>query len=298
MVLSRACRRTYRGAAAVLLATSVVAALASQPVGGQDKYDVQVQWGNDFQSLSAEFRGHKLEYPADMLTGEFPPPGAEPVIVLKKEWPVVALRAKWTMSAQDWPQKYRPNASDLILMFACDAQLYEYVFPGVVRSSRFTSPSEFIQEAQDPLNHGLAKALRGQEVKYAFTASAGFGAKDYQMTTRIRIGVSSDGKTVFYCDSPQYISDYLKVRDYFFACHDAGDILRFEGVLVCVCTPTWFKDTTMDRTAKSGEYFVTRMTQILKKAPTEKGIEDYLALVKDGYASLDDYLKRHGIKPK
>jgi hypothetical protein len=280
------------------MAGVLVAVLASSPAPGQEGDNGQIQWGNDYQSLTALFWGHKLEYPADMLTAEFPPPGAAPAMLSKKVWPVVALRAKWTISAQDWPRKYRPCATDLILMFACDAQLYEYVFPGVVRSSRFTSPSEFVRMAQDPLNHNLAQALRGQEVRYAFTATAGFGAKDYQMTTKIRIGVSSDGKTVFYCDSPQYISDYLKVRDYFFACHDAGDALRLEGVMVCVCTPTWFKDTTMDRTAKSGEYFATRMYQILQKAPTEKTIEDYLALVKDGYASLDDYLKRHGIKPK
>ena len=280
------------------MAAFVVAGWVSAPASGQDDNDVRVQWGNDFQTLNVEFRGHKLEYPADMLTAEFPPPGAPPAILLKKEWAVVALRAKWTVSAQDWPQKYRRAATDLILMFACDAQLYEYVFPGVVRSSRFTSPSEFVQMAQNPAKYELAKSLRGQEVKYAFTASAGFGAKDYQMTTKIRIGVSPDGKTVFYCDSPQYISDYLKVRDYFFACHDAGDVLRFEGVMICVCTPTWFKDTTMDRTGKSAQYFVDRMYQILKKAPTESGIEDYLGLVKDGYASLDDYLKRHGVKPK
>jgi hypothetical protein len=271
---------------------------AAPPAAAEDDYQVRVQWSEDYRRLSAEFKGHKLEYPADMLGDEFPPAGAEPNMRVWKEWPVVALRAKWTSSLQDWPEKYRPIARDLILMFSCDAQLYEYVFPGVVRSSRFTSPPEFVQAAEAPLQGNLAELLRGKEVKYAFTAKAGFGAGDYQMTTRIRIGVSADGKTVFYHDSPQYISDYLKTRDYFFGCSGSGDALRFEGVMICVCTPTLFKGTTMDRVANSGEYFVTRMYDLLKKGPTEKGIDDYLALVKDGYQSLDDYLKRHNFKAK
>jgi hypothetical protein len=271
---------------------------AARPVAAEEDLQVRVQWGEDYRTLSAEFKGHKIAYAADMLADEFPPVGAEPNMRVWKEWPVVALRAKWASSLQGWPEKYKPIASDLILMLSCDAQLYEYIFPSVVRSSRFTSPPEFVQAAQDPLQANLAELLRGKEVKYAFTAKAGFGAGDYQMTTRIRIGVSADKNTVFYHDSPQYISEYLKTRDYFFACTGAGDALRFEGVMICVCTPTLFKDTTMDRVAKSGEYFVTRMYELLKKAPTEKGIDDYLALVKDGYQSLDDYLKRHNFKAK
>ena len=293
----RGCPGLGWNAAVAFWAAFVLAGPASPPAAAQDN-DVHVQWSGDFQTLNAVFKGHRLEYPADMLKDDFPPAGAEPDMFLKKEWPIVAMRAKWTTSLRDWPAKYQPNASDLVLMFACDAQLYEYIFPGVLRSSRLISPPEFVQEAQAPLESNLTDALRGKEVKYSFTAKAGFGASDYQMTTKIRLGASADGKTIFYCDSPQYISDYLKTRDYFFACSNTGDVLRFEGVMLCVCTPAWFKDTTMDRVGKSGEYFVKRMYELLKKAPSEKSIDDYLLLVKSGYQSLDDFLKRHGLDPK
>jgi len=268
------------------------------PVAAQDMDGVRVQWGPDYEWLRFTFLRQDFEYARDLRKADFPPAGVPPQITVYKKWPVVALDAKWTASVEGWPAKYRSDAVDLMLMYACDAQMYEYLFPDVIRNSRFTFPPEYVKEAADP-DFQLAKVLRGREVGYQITAKAGFGATDYTIKTKIRIGLSGDEKTVFFHDSPEYISEYLKTRQYFFAGHDAGDCVRLEAKIYCECAPRYLlQGEAMRRVEQTSRYFVQRIYAHLDNAPTLQEIEDYLNLIKSGYQNFDDFIKKYHLDDK
>lgn len=255
-------------------------------------------WGPDHRSLCFDFLGRRTCYPDEVLRAAFPRPGAEPEFSFTQEWPLVSMIARWSVSTNGWPEKYRPDALDLVVMYACDAGLYEYVFPQSIRASSFTYPPDFLREAADS-RYDLAEALRGKEVAYEVTARGGFGASDYMIKTSLRIGVSADGKTAFYHDHPSYISDYLTSRDFFFAGRDAGDRLVFEVRMLCECAPAhFFKGETMRRIAENGRYFVRRLHEDLKDPPTAGDIETYFRFVKAGKQSYGSYLKDRGLPLK
>lgn len=267
------------------------------PTAPDDKYGCQAKWSKDFEKLEFRFRGKRFELPKDLMSGSFPPAGVAPKIDVSREWPNVDLQARWTMSVKDWPEKYRAHAIDLALMFACDAALYEGIYPDVLHSSRFVYPPEFLKEAEDP-NFRLAESLRGKEVKYQINASAGFAAADYDIKSTIRIGFCEEAKAAFYHDRADKISEHLRAREYFFALRDGGDSIYCEAKLLCVCTPRrTFQGETMRRVGNSSEYFVKRIHEVFQHTPTEKGIDGYLALVKNGHATLDQFYKVHGWRP-
>ena len=280
------------GAAALLLALFAGYALLCS--GDEPALNLNVKWSPDYRALSFNFLGQECEYPRDVLKGSYPPVNAPPDVRVEGNWPVVAMRARWTAPIVGWPQKYRTEAIDLTLMFVCDAQFYEYLYPDIIRSSKFLFPPEYYKEAADPLRHNLAEALRGKVVGYQITAKAGFPATDYEIKTKIRLGLSEDQKTVFYHDSPDYISAYLRQRHYFLAGCDAGDCLRFDARIVCVCTPAWLlKNETLRRVENSCRYFIQRIYEALKDPPTEQEIEKYLALIKKEYQDVNVVLQKH-----
>jgi hypothetical protein len=280
-------------AAALLAATCAFTCHA-----GGETQALDATWGADFRSLCYALMGGRICYPEEMLRAAFPAPGAQPEFRFEAEWPSVSMIARWSVATKGWPEKYRPDAIDLVMMYACDAQLYEYIFPDSISASSFTYPPGFLKEAADS-RYDLAGALRGKEVEYEVTAKGGFGAADYVIRTKIRIGVSPDGKTVFYHDHPSYISDHLKTRDFFFAGRDAGDRLVFEVRMRCECAPAlFFRGETIRRVEENGRYFVRRLHEDLNEPPTREDIETYFRLVKEGKHSYQAYLENRGLAPK
>ena len=278
---------TYRSYSAyggvVYLALLIVLASGLIPVKaaeGMDN-DPNITWDEKYHAVSFVWLGQKGAYPEDMAKGEFPESGKEPKIEIKKEWPVVVIRARWTISTKDWPAKYRSQALDLILMYACDAELYHIIFPETIKTSHFIYPPEYLKEAKDPHAHDLAGVLRGKEVAYEITAKTGTHLPDYTIKSKMRLGVSKDKKTVFYCDRPEYISKYLTQRLMFFAVRDAGDSLQFEVRAIFLCKPRrLFKGTTLDNIEKDTHYMIEQFYAKLEHASTEKQIEAFLDRIK------------------
>jgi len=265
----------------LFLPALLIFASASSALAG-DTEGLQVRWKADYTALDFFYLGKRYSYPVDIAREKFPPRGRPPVTQFKEEWPVISMRARWTISTAGWPEKYRSDAVDLILMFATSAQLYENIYPDLIRSSRYTYPPEFLKEAADN-RYDLGGTLRGQEVDYEVTARGGFGASDYTIKTKIRIGLSADAKTVFYYDEPDYISDYLLSREFLFAGRDEGDEMHFEVIMFCVCKPRkTFKSEALRRVKNTGQYFVDRLYEKLDSPPTEEGIERYFELIKTG----------------
>lgn len=269
------------------------------PCGAEtEEAPLHVQWGADYRSLCFGAEKERICYPEEMARTAFPAPGAPPEFQFRQEWPFVSMIARWSVATKGWPEKYRPDAIDLVMMYACDAQLYEYIFPDSISSSSFTYPPGFLREAADS-RYDLAEAMRGKEVAYEVTAKGGFGAADYVIRTKIRIGVSPDGTTIFYHDHPSYISDHLKARDFFFAGRDAGDRLVFEVRMRVECVPAFFfRGETMRRVEENGRYFVQRLHEDLSEPPTAEDIGTYFRLVKEGRQSYEAYLRNRGIAPK
>jgi len=242
---------------------------------------LNVKWNSDSTSLDFSLSGKKVSYPQDMKEGKFPSAKAPPEFKFEKKWPVVTMNAKWSISTKNWPSKYKPYALNLILMLACDAEAYEHVFPNTVSASGFTSPPEFAKEAEDPLHYNLAELARGKQLNYEITAKAGLGARDYKIITKIFVGLSEDGKMVFYHDKPEHISRHLKVREFIFAAHDTGDVINFEANLFCVCAPSkLLRGEKMKRVENDGKYFVQQMYDTLSKKHTVESINLYLEKVK------------------
>lgn len=262
-----------------------------------EEMESKVTWGPNCETLTVTYHKGEYKYPEGMLKDPFPQPGEKPVFEFDKKWPFVLMRARWSEPATGWPAKYRSNALDIILMFACDAQIYEHVYPNVIRTSQFTFPPEYLEETKNVDQHNLAKAMCGKEIAYEITAKGGFGAGDFKIKTKIHIGLSNDEKAVFYHDCPEYISDYLKSRDFFFAVRDAGDRLEFETLMICISTPQgFFRDVALDRIKDDGEYFVDRLYDCLHGEPTEEDIEEYLDFVKKRRHDLAALSEQHEIE--
>jgi hypothetical protein len=267
---------------AVLVGLAAVMIFAG-PASAQDKPRLNVKWGPDYRTLACELLGKKVEFPEAVVKGEFPAPGSPPRFETSQDWPRVAVRAKWSAPTDGWPETYRPHALDLILMHACDAQLYENIYPDFIRSAKFKSPPQYLKEAQAPEEYRLAESMHGQLVQYEAVGKAGFGAKDYQVKTKIRIGLSEDGKSVFYHDRPYYVSDHYRSRDFVFAAHDAGDRIHVEVMLVCIFKPrSLFKDEAMKRVEKTARYMVQRLYEDFDDAPKAEEIEAYFEQIKKG----------------
>ncbi len=265
---------------------------------GEDASGGRAEWGPNYEWLRFEFLKRPCEYARDMIAEQFPPPDTPPEIKVYRQWPIVAVHARWAVSVKGWPEKYREDAVDLMLMYACDAQMYEYIFPDVIRSSRFTFPPDFLKQAQDP-GYRLAKSLRGKEAEYEITAKAGLGASDYKIKTKIRIGLTEDEKTVFFHDCPEYISDHLKTRQYFFAGHDAGDRVHLDARIYCECAPRrLFQDEATRRVEGTSRYLIERIHSRLDNAPTQEEIEDYLQMVQKGYQDVDAFIKKYHVEAK
>lgn len=265
---------------------------------GAGPLPAEVAWGADFQTLCFKGGSGQICYPEEMFRGEFPPPGSPPEYHFASEWPYVSMLARWSVSTKGWPEKYRPDAIDLAMMYACDAQIYAYIFPDSILASGFTRPPGFLKEAENS-RYDLAGALRGKEAEYEVTARGGFGAADYTIRTTMRIGVSADGKTVFYHDRSSRISAHLKERDFLYAGRDAGDRLVFEARMQCECAPAiFFKGETMRRVEANGCYFVKRLHEDLGKTPTREQIENYFAAVRAGRPTYEAYIRNRGCPPK
>lgn len=263
----------------------------------EEEKKYKITWGPNYETLTITYPGGEYQYPGSMLREPFPAPGEKPVFKFEKKWPLVLMHAKWSEPATGWPVKYRPHALDFILMFACDAQLYTHVYPDVIRTSKFTFPPEYLEETKEITHNNLIEMMRGKEVGYEVVADGGFGAGDFTIKTKIRIGLSQDGKTVFYHDCPEYISDYLKSRDFFFAAHDAGNCIEFEAIMACTSTPRgFFRDAALDRMEEDGEYFVNRLYDCFHGEPTEAEIDKYIAFVKEQRHNFAALSKQHKIE--
>ena len=264
----------------VLTFCVLIGFIAIQVAGGTNN-ETKITWDKKYQGVSFDWLGQKRRYPDDIIRGKFPAPGKKPQIEIKKEWPIVTISARWTTSTKDWPAKYRSQALSLILIYASDAELYHAIFPETIKVSHFTYPPQYLKEAQDSNAQSLADVLRGKEVAYEITAKAGTVLPDYTIKSKIRLGVSKDKKTVFYCDQAEYISKYLTQRLIFFTVRDAGESLQFEVRAICLCKPRWlFKGTTLDHVEKDMRYMIENFYAKLGHSPTEKQIESFLKLVK------------------
>lgn len=271
-------RRT--NATACTLSALLVAAIAAAPAVAAEPTGLDVQWNDDYTSLSFNYLGEPGSFAESIKSGSYPSPGSPPDIQFYKSFPVVAIRAKWTASTAGWPKEYRGDALDYVIMRSADADFYHEIYPKIIADSKITVPPEFVKEANAHRDFSLVEALRGKDMKYQITAMGGFGAKDYQIDTTITLGLSSDNKTAFFTDTPSYISDYLKTREYVFAAHDAGDHIRFDILVFCLCKPTWLKGETMKRVESSSRYLIDRMYKLLSDAPTQKEIDQMNELMK------------------
>lgn len=282
-----------KGLAVLPVAWLLLSALL-RPTLAEDPQPIKVKWAADWREIEFTFQDETCRWPEDVVNATFPPPGAEPEFKIEKKWPVVALRTRWTIPLGRLPSKYRSQIRDLILMYACDAKMYQHNYPQVIRSSAYRCPKEFIAEAKDPFGYDLAEALRGKLVAYTITANAGFGAPDYTIETAMRIGVSRDGKTVFYHDTPDTITAHLKSRDYLAAFHISNDNLYCEGRMLCICTRRFFfRGEQMRRVASSGQYFSSQLYHDFLETRDEQQIADYLDLVKNDYAKVGELAQKH-----
>lgn len=257
---------------ALVLVSTV--ALAADPYA----YQPTVTWATNYHSLSFNLFGQKGTYPDDLLTNAFPAPGAPLEIIVSNVWPVAVIRARWSMSMADWPHAYRSNVLDLLLLYACNVEMYDQMFAQTVAASEYTSPPEFLAEAADPLTNSLIDRMCGHEVRYKIVARAGFGATDYVVETKMRVGLSKDRSTVFIHNDPEFIGAHLNDRQILCAARDAGDVILLEMRLICVCAPRkLLKDEMMRRITNNMTYFAHRLYQDLGQAPSTATIEKFLA---------------------
>jgi hypothetical protein len=276
-----AARQTVAALGVVLVMWLTASARAAEP-------DLNLAWRDGYKGLTFDFQGQRRTYPDDLNPAQFPAPGKALDVAVTAEWPVVTLHARWSAAVDGWPAAYRAQALDLILMWACDAELYAYVYADTIKESKFTYPPEYLREAAAPLKTGLAAALRGQRVAYEITGKGGFGAADYTIRTEIHVGLSADERTVFYHDNPKSISEHLSRRDYVFMAHDAGDRLLFEIHAVCICAPRrLFRGEALRRVQSDGESLIRTMHERLRAAPTEKEIQAYLESVRERTRTFD-----------
>jgi len=225
---------------------------------GAKKQDVI--WNSDYTSVDFTLDTLKGHYPEDMKNDIFPSAGTPPAFIVKKEWPNVTINAKWTVDIKNWTDDEKSNALDSILIRACNPSVYKRDYPETIQSTVFTPPPEYKKEEKDPVDYNLAKALRGKQLSYEVTANAGFGASNYKIKTKIYIGLSRDGKTLFYNDKPEYISNHLTVRNFLFAAHLEGDKIFFEVNIFCVCELSkLLRGTKMGRVESDSKYYIQQM---------------------------------------
>ena len=269
------------------------ATAATQPAGpaepGQGYQEGNVYWGPDYYSLRYRAYGLDFTYPEWMTDKPFGQPGEAPEIVFVKEWPIVTMRARWTVSTDEWPAKYRDDALNLIIMRAADATLYEHLYPRTVKESRFTTPPPFRKLAEGDDSIPLVDRIRGTSVEYEVLCKAGFGASDYTMNASIKAGAGEDGKTLFYYDRPDYISEHFRALEIIFAVRDEGDTARFEVWMVSEYAPRrTFRGETMKRTEEQGRYYVERLFERFSNPPTERQIDDYVRQLKEKHRPTGD----------
>ncbi|MHC4562766.1 MAG: hypothetical protein ACYS8X_08360 [Planctomycetota bacterium] len=265
------------------MAFLLTVAVACQSAAGQDVQDLNVQWAEGHRALQFVFRGNALEYPHGVTTGEFPAADQPPEVDIESGWPLTTYHARWTVSTKDWPAEHRANALDLILLRACDADVFDEIYPEAVSSSHVTSRPELVKGLPPSGACRLAEAMRGGQVGYELVAPGGFGAKDAVITTTITVGFSEDGKTLMYYDDPVSITENLLDRGILFAAHDAGDHIRFEIRGHYISAPRrLFRDEALSRTKKTMAYLIQQMYEYFSAAPTDDEIASYLKLVAAG----------------
>ena len=226
-----------------------------------------VKWDPDFTSLEFSFANGALKgrYPDDMTKNTFPPINEPPEIKVEKKWPDVTMNAKWTIDISKLSSEKKDNVLDSILISSCNPNYYKENFPKTIVSTEFILPPEYKKELQD-FNYNLAEALRGKTLNYNVVMNAGFGASDYTIKTRIYIGASKDGKTVFYYDRPKEISAHLEVREFILAAHRDGNKIFIEINIFCRCEPSQFiRGTKMNRVENDSRYFIMQMYSQLKQ---------------------------------
>ena len=271
--------KSFLGCTVGLLSLLALSAGAPESVA-QTIPTLGLSFSAEYDSLSFTFRRSNVHYPEDFIESEFPSPGRPPLFDFARKWPIVTMIAPWSILVEGWPEEYRDETIDLILMFACDAPLFADNFPRNVIASRYTYPPEFRREADNP-SQNLAATLRCAKVGYELKAKAGFGAADYTIKTEIRVGLSDDGKTVFYYDRPSYISDHLVNREVIFTARERGERIHFEFIALTACKPRLlFRDEAMRRVEADSSYLVIRMYEMLNDAPGKKEIEAYYNKVK------------------
>jgi len=248
---------------------------------------IKVRWMDNWRGMEFTFQGEQCRWPEDIENTKFPSPESGPEFRIEKHWPVVAMRVRWSISLKDLPAADLAQVLDLALMYTCDAQLYHEVYPDVVLSSSCCRPRQFAAKAADPTNYDLGQAMRGQIMSYRITAAAGFGAPNYTIQSKIRMGISRDGKSVFFHDSAESVTANLKSRDYLVCFHVADGQLRFEGRVFCVCTDRyWFRGEHMRRVAWSAEYLITRLYEDILRQTTDGGFGPYLSRVRTDLLEL------------
>ncbi len=234
------------------------------PIKTETKVDEKtgaVKWNSDFTALEYSFGNGILKgsYPEDMTKNVFPTVGKPPVIKSEKDWPDVFMNAKWAIDISNLSSSEKANKLDSILMRLCNPDYYKEDFPKTIVSTKFTIPPEFKKEEKNP-DYNLIKSLRGKKLNYEVVMAAGFGARDYKIKTTIHIGASEDGKTVFYYDQPEHISNHLDVREFIFAAHQTKDKIFFEINIFCKCEPSKFiRGTKMGRVEDDSRYFIEQM---------------------------------------
>ena len=220
-----------------------------------------VKWNSDFTALKYSLGNGSLKgcYPDDMTKNGFPSEGKPPEIKSEKKWPDVYMNAKWTIDISSLTSAEKANKLDSILMRLCNPGFYKEDFPKTIVSTDFTVPSEFTKEEENP-DFNLVKALRGEILDYEVVMNAGFGASDYTIKTKIHIGASEDGKTIFYYDQPEHISNHLDVREFIFAAHQTEDKIFFEINIFCKCESSKFiRGTKMGRVENDSKYFIEQL---------------------------------------
>ncbi|HDZ22043.1 hypothetical protein LCGC14_0016420 [marine sediment metagenome] len=255
---------------------------AAEPAA-DEKVDMKVQWGETYETLSFRFGGEDISYPQAIMVEDFMP-GDEPYsFETTLKWPIVICEARWTVSTADWPAEQRDKILDFVLMRMCDADSFAYLYPKKIIASKLLEGPDLSAPADgEDRPRSFAEALRGKTIRYTMTAKGGFGANDSVIQSKMRIGVSADGKTAFYHDTAESISDNHLGRDFFFAVHDAGDHLRFEVRGHYVSKPrVGFRKKAMNRTAETVRYVIKIKAARLGAPPTSEEIEMHGTMVAD-----------------
>ena len=257
-----------------MLLLSSVAVAANPP-------DLNIQWGPNHETLSFTYAGQEISYPADIAAEDYDAGDGSFDFQTDKDWPVVSCYGRWTISTADWPEEQRENILDFILLRLIAADSFDYHNPDKIKDS------EILEAPQPELEPGRSYALnmRGLAVRYTMTAIVdSLLADDSVIVSRMQLGASDDGRTIFYHDTAESISANHKGRDFFLAVHDAGDHLRFEVRGIYICKSSIAQDTVMNKTVASVRYVVERMPDRLGAPPSEREIADHAKVVIEGAA--------------